>query len=102
MSKKIPESYLMEEERISIGDDPFSGLAMRGSTLSPNKLYYRDDPNGAWVYQANCLEFMDYLIAKYPEGKFDMIFADPPYFLYGGIACHAGKMVKVDKGEWGR
>ena len=30
-----------------------------------------------------------------------MIFADPPYFLSnGGISCHAGKMVKVDKGEW--
>jgi site-specific DNA-methyltransferase (adenine-specific) len=30
-----------------------------------------------------------------------MIFADPPYFLSnGGITCHAGKMVKVDKGEW--
>jgi len=30
-----------------------------------------------------------------------MIFADPPYFLSnGGITCHAGKMVKVDKGDW--
>lgn len=30
-----------------------------------------------------------------------MIFADPPYFLSnGGITCHAGKMVKVDKGHW--
>ena len=29
------------------------------------------------------------------------IFADPPYFLSnGGITCHAGKMVKVDKGDW--
>ncbi len=28
-------------------------------------------------------------------------FADPPYFLSnGGITCHAGKMVKVDKGDW--
>jgi site-specific DNA-methyltransferase (adenine-specific) len=30
-----------------------------------------------------------------------MIFADPPYFLSnGGITCHAGKMVNVDKGQW--
>lgn len=30
-----------------------------------------------------------------------MIFADPPYFLSnGGITCHAGRMVKVDKGNW--
>ena len=33
--------------------------------------------------------------------KFDMIFADPPYFLSnGGISYHAGKIVCVDKGEW--
>ena len=30
-----------------------------------------------------------------------MIFADPPYFLSnGGVTCHAGRMVKVDKGAW--
>lgn len=33
--------------------------------------------------------------------KFDMIFADPPYFLSnGGISYHAGKVICVDKGEW--
>lgn len=33
--------------------------------------------------------------------KFDMIFADPPYFLSnGGISYQAGKIVCVDKGEW--
>lgn len=38
-----------------------------------------------------------------PQFKFhfDMIFADPPYFLSnGGISMQAGKMVCVDKGEW--
>ena len=30
-----------------------------------------------------------------------MVFADPPYFLSnGGITCHAGRMVAVDKGGW--
>ena len=44
---------------------------------------------------------MDILIEKYPEGRFNMIFADPPYFLSnGGITCHASKRVKVDKGQW--
>ena len=33
--------------------------------------------------------------------KFDMIFADPPYFLSnGGISYQAGKIVCVDKGNW--
>jgi site-specific DNA-methyltransferase (adenine-specific) len=34
-------------------------------------------------------------------GQFDMVFADPPYFLSnGGFSVHAGKCVSVDKGEW--
>lgn len=33
--------------------------------------------------------------------KFDMIFADPPYFLSsGGISVQNGKVVCVDKGDW--
>jgi site-specific DNA-methyltransferase (adenine-specific) len=32
-----------------------------------------------------------------------LVFADPPYFLSnGGITCHAGRMVSVDKGRWDR
>lgn len=35
------------------------------------------------------------------EFKFDMIFADPPYFLSnGGISIQSGKVVCVDKGDW--
>jgi hypothetical protein len=69
--------YSKTIEQISIGSDPFVGLAVRETELSPNKLYYGDAMNGIWLYQANCLEFMDYLIYKFPDGKFDMIFADP-------------------------
>jgi len=33
--------------------------------------------------------------------QFDMVFADPPYFLSnGGISYQSGKIVCVDKGEW--
>ena len=33
--------------------------------------------------------------------KFNMIFADPPYFLSnGGISMQSGKVVCVDKGDW--
>jgi site-specific DNA-methyltransferase (adenine-specific) len=68
---------------------------------SPPQLAYRDDQRGLWLYHGNCLELLDAIAAKYPDGRFDMIFADPPYFLSnGGITCHAGKMVKVDKGDW--
>jgi len=79
----------------------FSLAARKSSECSPNKCVFKNDEIGVWLYHANCIEFMDNLGGKHPEGKFDMIFADPPYFLSnGGITCHAGKMVKVDKGQW--
>ena len=65
------------------------------------KPYFEDRAHGIWLYQNNCLEVMDAIAAKHPEGRFDMIFADPPYFLSnGGITCHAGRMVSVHKGDW--
>lgn len=80
---------------------PFSFMVMDASEYSPNKCVFSDDKAGVWLYHANCLEVMDVILNKYPDGIFDMIFADPPYFLSnGGITCQAGKMVKVDKGSW--
>jgi site-specific DNA-methyltransferase (adenine-specific) len=38
---------------------------------------------------------------KFPENYFDMIFADPPYFLSSGsFTCQNGKQVSVKKAEW--
>ncbi|MGC0776486.1 MAG: site-specific DNA-methyltransferase, partial [Candidatus Acidiferrum sp.] len=49
------------------------------------------------LYQGDCLE----LLALIPESSVDLVFADPPYFLSnGGITCHAGRMVSVNKGDW--
>ena len=74
---------------------------MESGALAPLNCVYRDDPHGIFLYQGDCLEVLDAIAAKHPDGCFDMIFADPPYFLSnGGITCHAGKMVKVDKGNW--
>ena len=74
---------------------------LESTEYSPNQCVFNNGEFGAFLYHANSIEFMDILINKYPDIKFDMIFADPPYFLSnGGITCHAGKMVKVDKGQW--
>jgi site-specific DNA-methyltransferase (adenine-specific) len=90
--------YQVTDEKVN---EPL--VLMEPSAYASNRCVFRDDRFGIWLYQSNCLEFMDILISKYPDGKFDMIFADPPYFLSnGGITCHAGKMVKVDKGQWDR
>lgn len=89
--------YALKDESFN----PFDDFIMEESDLAPYANRYRDDENGIWLYQGNCLEILNAVNKKYPDGRFDMIFADPPYFLSnGGITCHAGKMVKVDKGDW--
>lgn len=96
MTKKSVK-YSINEESLS----PLDNVVMEESDLAPYANRYRDDENGIWLYQGNCLEILDAINRRYPEGRFDMIFADPPYFLSnGGITCHAGKMVRVDKGDW--
>jgi site-specific DNA-methyltransferase (adenine-specific) len=69
-------------------------------TKSPVKLpapVFDDPRHHIRLYQGDSLE----LLALLPESSVDLIFADPPYFLSnGGITCHAGKMVSVNKGAW--
>jgi site-specific DNA-methyltransferase (adenine-specific) len=75
--------------------------ATAGVTPALPRLIYQSDTPFVRLYHGNSLELLDAIAAKYPAGRFDAIFADPPYFLSnGGITCHAGKMVKVDKGDW--
>lgn len=41
------------------------------------------------------------VLNNFDTNMFDMIFADPPYFLSSnGITCSSGKMVSVNKGNW--
>jgi len=57
---------------------------------------FRSPANDFLLLQGDCLEQLS--LFKF---QFDMIFADPPYFLSnGGISVQAGKQVKVDKGDW--
>ncbi len=65
------------------------------------RLAWLDATKYVWLYQAECMAMLDRILKRYPDGIFDMIFADPPYFLSnGGITCHAGRMVSVNKGDW--
>lgn len=58
--------------------------------------YYKSTNNDFTLIQGDCVE----TLSKFKFG-FDMVFADPPYFLSsGGISCQSGQVVCVNKGEW--
>ena len=58
--------------------------------------YYKSNDRTFTIVHGDCFDALSQF-----DFKFDMIFADPPYFLSnGGISYQAGKIVCVDKGEW--
>ena len=57
---------------------------------------FRSPNHDFTLLQGDCMTLLPQF-----EFKFDMIFADPPYFLSnGGISVQSGKVVCVDKGNW--
>lgn len=59
-------------------------------------IYYRSSNQDFTLLHGDNRELL-----KQFEFKFDMVFADPPYFLSnGGKSISSGKIVSVDKGEW--
>jgi len=75
-----------------------SGSRARHS-LIPMDPFFEDPKHHLSLYHGDCLQ----ILAAMPPDCVDLIFADPPYFLSnGGITCHAGKMVSVNKGAWDR
>lgn len=63
----------------------------------PFTIYYDDPQHSVRLLKGDCIEILN----QARENSVDMIFADPPYFLSnGGITCHAGRMVSVNKGKW--
>jgi len=64
-------------------------------------LAFHDESRGLSIYCGNSLDLLDQLVAEHPDGLFDSIFADPPYFLSnGGMTCRGGRRASVNKGEW--
>ena len=58
--------------------------------------YYKSVNNDFVLAHGDCFKLL-----KEFDFKFDMIFADPPYFLSnGGISLQSGKVVCVNKGDW--
>ncbi len=71
---------------------------MRLQDAKPN-LVWKSEDDLSCLYHGDSLELM----ASLPAESVDCIWTDPPYNLSNdGITCVAGRMVKVNKGEWDR
>ena len=58
--------------------------------------YFKSTDKAFTLLKGDCIELLNQF-----DFKFDMIFADPPYFLSNdGISVQNGKMVSVNKGDW--
>lgn len=58
--------------------------------------FFKSSSHDFTLLHGDCFELLPQF-----DFKFDMIFADPPYFLSnGGISVQSGKIVCVDKGNW--
>ncbi len=61
--------------------------------------YFKNEARTFGLSHGDCIDVMKQLARS--SFKFDMLFADPPYFLSnGGISVQSGKQVCVNKGEW--
>jgi 16S rRNA G966 N2-methylase RsmD len=90
VSYSLPENpieFYVSEETASYGNNG----------KKPFAVHYDDPEHSVRLLKGDCVE----ILHQARENSVDMIFADPPYFLSnGGITCHAGKMVSVNKGKW--
>ena len=60
------------------------------------KPYFKSEDNNFYLLHGDIFDLLPQF-----DFKFDMVFADPPYFLSnGGLTVKNGKVVSVNKGDW--
>lgn len=58
--------------------------------------YYKSNDKNFYLLKGDCITLLPQF-----EHKFDMVFADPPYFLSNdGLSIQSGEIVSVNKGLW--
>jgi hypothetical protein len=69
-----PAHFELREDGTIVGQPS----SLSPSSPPPPQLVFTSENPFVRLYQGNCLELLDAIAAKYPEGRFDAIFADPP------------------------
>lgn len=60
------------------------------------KPYFKSKDDNFYLFKGDTMKLLPQL-----NHKFDMVFADPPYFLSNnGLTIQSGKIVSVNKGKW--
>lgn len=91
MAKEMVRSRYTKED-IVLDYSDFQSVDFR----TADSLFYKSKSEDFTLLHGDCTQLLNQF-----DFKFDMIFADPPYFLSnGGISVQSGKVVCVDKGDW--
>ena len=62
------------------------------------KPFYKSEDKNFYLLHGDVMDILSQF-----EHKFDMVFADPPYFLSNdGFSVQNGQIVVVNKGKWDR
>ena len=92
-SSQTNENFLLHKNEDNSLRDPSSSEIRN---LGRGPLFYKSPNRDFTLLQGDCTQLLPQF-----SFSFDMIFADPPYFLSnGGISVQSGKVVCVDKGDW--
>lgn len=81
------------DSKLVLSADDFADTSI---TVQHGQPFYKSPNNDFTLIQGDCVD----ILSKF-KFDFDMVFADPPYFLSGGgISYQSGRIVCVDMGEW--
>ena len=93
ITEPLSRNEYVEAPSASSAEDSIRHRYSNKASLTP---YYRSQSHDFNLLCGDTFELLPQF-----NFKFDMVFADPPYFLSnGGISIQSGKVVCVNKGDW--